>query len=377
MAKYNDYDTSGEEIFLRPSSAESKAGPLPLQPDIKPAAEEETSGSAATAPAAGAANGEQTLNINKNKSFEASVNSFSSKDTVKGKRKKKRSLGVNGFVRMVAVCVCVGIFAFSLFKIAQRMVDLSAAEKAYESLNDLDGNSLVSHPKPVRHVPSSLDLLSYLGSGYSGIELLDPNTQNYYDTLRETVLNIQKDYPECIGYITVSGTKISYPLMKTSNNDYYLRHLYNGEYSRAGSIFADYRLSDNFDENMNTVIYGHCMTNGTMFRGIKLFFDDVYRYSRAQDIEITIVTADGVYIYEYFSGYRSEGSNFISMFRDDGQNLYYYNFLKNIRALNTIPKNVGYNANSRIVTLITCTNLASKPDERYVLHGILKNHFTF
>lgn len=366
MAKYDDMNMSGEEFFLRPHENNPKASKSGAKPEA------DTRAGAASPQRDG-------VDIQRDEGFEASVNRFSSKDAVPSKRRgrKKRKLGVNGFIRMVAVCVCIGIFAFSLFKICERMNDLSAAKRAYDRINDFGDDCVVSHPRQVRRVATSLDLLSYLGSGGGGIETLDTETQNYYDEIRETVLEIQADYPDCVGFIIVSGTKISYPVMKSDNEDFYLTHLYTGEPSKAGAIYMDSRLSDNFDANMNTVIYGHCMTNGTMFRGIKLFFDSEYRYSRAQEMEITIVTADGVYIYEYFSGYRSEGNYFVSRFENDGQNTAYYNFLKNIRALNTIYKDTSYNANSRIVTLVTCTNLASKPDERYVLHGILKNHFTF
>jgi len=309
--------------------------------------------------------------------FEQSLKAFSSSDVVKHKRKRKRKLGINGIIRLIALCVCIGVLVFSLSKIMERTNDLSEAKRVYDSLLSDDTGSAIPKLKPARAVSFSKDLLTFLGSDSGGIEMVDTETRNYYEMLREQVLAIQKVYPDCIGYITVSGTKISYPIMKTTNNDYYLRHLYNGEYSKAGSIYADYRMDDDYNKNMNTVIYGHCMSDGTMFRGIKLFFDSEYRYSQAQEMKITVVTADAVYIYDYFSGYRSEGAYFISVFKEGQSTARYYTFLRNIRARNTIAKDVGYNSNSKIITLVTCTNLSSKPDERYVLHGILDEYFEF
>lgn len=371
MARYDNIEPAGEEFFLRPIDNEQpKATPAPTV-HFTPSVQAVPAARPTSAPA------QKHIKLEKNMGFEASVNSFSYKDAVKGKKKKKRRMDANTIIRLVAVCICVGIFAFSAVKIGTRFADLNEAKKEYASLNSMGSNSVVSHPGPVRRVSSSLDLLTYLGSDGGGIDHLDTETINYYDQLREKVLNTKAQYPNCIGWIMVSGTNIDYPLMKTYNNDYYLNHKFNNKVSNAGAIFADYRLSNDFDKNMNTVIYGHCMTNGEMFRGIKLFFDSEHRYSKAQELEITIVTEDGVYIYEYFSGYRSEGSHFISRYIDNGTNKNYYSFLKKIRAKNSIPKNVGYNGNSKIVTLVTCTNLSYKPDERYVLHGILKKHFTF
>ena len=309
--------------------------------------------------------------------FESSLKDFSSADVSKKRRKKKRRLGVNGIVRLFALCICIGMLVFSLSKIFERVNDLSAAKDAYANLLNADTGSELAVLKPARPVSASKDLLTFLGSDNGGIEMVDTETRNQYETMREQVYAIQSQYPDCIGYITVSGTKISYPIMKGKNNDYYLRHLYNGDYSKAGSIFADYRLEDDYDRNMNTIIYGHCTSDGTMFRAIKLFFDSEYRYTQAQEMKITVVTTEAVYVYEYFSGYRSEGGYFINTFTDRSNKDNYFMFLKNLRAKNTIPKTVGYNANSKIITLITCTNLSSKPDERYVLHGILDEYFSF
>lgn len=347
MAKL-DINNEGQEVFLRRSE---RGGTLPPQ--------------------------DKQVKIVKSADFEASLNSFSSKDSTKGrkKRNRKRKLGVNGALRLVSLCLCIAVFIFSGYKIIDRSAELSAANEYYASLRGDTQTSVVSHPKEVRRVKFSEDLLTYLGSDGGGIEILDTVTQNYYESLRDRVLNSSN--PDCVGYIVVSGTNIDYPVFKTTDNDYYLNHRADGAVSAAGAIFLDYRLSDDYDDNMNVVVYGHCMTDGSMFRGIKLFFDSEYRYTRAQEMEITFVTADGVYIYEYFSGYRSEGSKFVSTFTDNGTNKAYYSFLKSIRALNSISKNVGYNANSKIITLVTCTNVPSRPGERYVLHGILKEHFTF
>ncbi len=309
--------------------------------------------------------------------FEASLKAFSSADVAKKRRKKKRKLGTNGIIRLLALCLCIGLLVFSLSKIIGRMNDLSEANRAYANLLNTDIGSAVAVQKPSRPVSPAKDLHTFLGSDNGGIEMVDTETLNLYDLLRQRVYDLQADYPDCIGYIMVSDTKINYPIMKGNDNDYYLHHTYEGKTSSAGAIFADYRLEDDYDKNMNTIIYGHCMKDGSMFRSIKLFFDSEYRYTQAQEMKITVVTTEAVYIYTYFSGYRSEGGYFINTFTDRSNKNAYYNFLKNLRAKNSISKTVGYNSNSKIITLITCTNLSSKPGERYVLHGILDEYFEF
>ena len=308
--------------------------------------------------------------------FERSLSQFSSIGKKSFKRKRKRALGTQGLVRLLALCLCMGVLAFSVFKIVQRYGEQAEARRENASLLSLTGSELpVLRPAyPVSH---SKDLLSFLGSDNGGIEMVDTDTRNSYELLREEVYAKQAQNPDCIGYITVSNMDIERPIMKGTDNEYYLHHLWNGKPNDGGAIFADYRLEDDYDSNMNTIIYGHCMTDGSMFRPLKFFFDGVDRYTKAQDMKITVVTTDAVYVYTYFSGYRSEGGYFINTFTDKSNKDSYYNFLKNLRAKNTIPKAVGYNSNSKIITLITCTNLSSKPGERYVLHGILDEYYSF
>lgn len=315
--------------------------------------------------------------VGENNDFESSLQSFSSANVVKKRRKKKRGLGVNGLVRLFALCICIGVLVFSVSKIFERTRELSAAKAADALLHNTEGDSEVPRQKPSRPVSSSKDLLTYLGSGSGGIEMVDTDTLNYYDTLREKYLNAKAINSDCIGVISVSGTRIELPIYKGKDNYYYLTHLANGEINNNGEIFADYRLDDDYDKNMNSILYGHCMTSGERFRPIKWFFDSDTRYTQAQEMKITVVTDKAIYIYEYFSGYRSEGAYFINTFTTKSSKTHYYNFLKNLRARNTISKEVGYNSNSKIITLVTCTNLASKPDERYVLHGILDEYYEF
>ena len=69
---------------------------------------------------------------------------------------------------------------------------------------------------------------------------------------------------EIIGWIYSDGTPINYPIVQTTNNEYYLRRLIDGTYNQAGSIFMDYKNSSDFSD-YNTIIYGHNMKNDSMF----------------------------------------------------------------------------------------------------------------
>ena len=94
---------------------------------------------------------------------------------------------------------------------------------------------------------------------------------------------------DCIGWISIDGTNISYPVMHTPNDPQkYLRRSFHGQYSQSGVPFLDWRCST---DGGNRIIYGHNMKNGTMFYDLKKYLNtDFLNAHRTVKFE----TADGV-----------------------------------------------------------------------------------
>ena len=98
---------------------------------------------------------------------------------------------------------------------------------------------------------------------------LRPNKKEEKSFSLAELQNINKDI---CGWITIDNTSIDYPLVIGKNNLEYLSLDYTRKYSTAGSIFMDYRNSNDFTDNYN-IIYGHNMKQGYMFSDIKKFID--------------------------------------------------------------------------------------------------------
>lgn len=76
---------------------------------------------------------------------------------------------------------------------------------------------------------------------------------------------------DCIGWLSIDGTNISYPVMYTpSEPQKYLRRNFYGKYSQSGVPFLDGRCDI---QSTNLIIYGHNMKNGTMFSDLKKYVD--------------------------------------------------------------------------------------------------------
>lgn len=97
---------------------------------------------------------------------------------------------------------------------------------------------------------------------------------------------------DCIGWLSIDGTSISYPVMYTpSEPQKYLRRSFYGKYSQSGVPFLDGRCST---VGGNLIIYGHNMKNGTMFSDLKKYLNtDFLNAHRTVRLE----TAGGVFLF--------------------------------------------------------------------------------
>ncbi len=82
---------------------------------------------------------------------------------------------------------------------------------------------------------------------------------------------LQTKNPDCIGWITVPGTGIDYPLVWTpSDPEKYLYLDFSGDYSDYGVPFLDARCTP---ASTNLILYGHNKFDGTMFTPVIYFTD--------------------------------------------------------------------------------------------------------
>lgn len=116
-------------------------------------------------------------------------------------------------------------------------------------------------------------------------------------SLEEEMLDwesLQAQYPDVKGWLTIPGTCVDYPVMQSSAQDpeKYLRRNYDMEWRMAGSLFFQY---DCTPDSPNLVVFGHNMTDGSMFAVLKKMLDEEYR--REHPV-IILQTRIGVSVYQ-------------------------------------------------------------------------------
>lgn len=176
---------------------------------------------------------------------------------------------------------------------------------------------------------------------------------------------------ELVAWIYIPNTKIDYPIGRHEGEDqtYYLNYDMYGEPSYSGCIYMENLNKKDFTDN-NTVIYGHNMKNGTMFKGLhkfedKKFFDDnKYAY---------IYLPDRTLVYEIFAAYTTDDSHILSAYNFKDKKVYqkYLDMVTNPRYMGAnMREGTVVTTDNTIITLSTC--VGGSPENRYLVQGVLK-----
>ncbi len=166
--------------------------------------------------------------------------------------------------------------------------------------------------------------------------------------------------PDIVGWLSMKDTVIDYPVVKGEDNDYYLHHLYTGDWNSLGTLFVDFRNYDLFTDR-NTIIYGHSMLNGSMFfileRYKKQSFYDEHK-------EFIFETPDKKYRLLPFAGKIMDGKEAFVQFDFDTDEDF-YNYLSYYIANSTFKSDVEVTGKDKVVMMIKCSE--DFEDARYVL----------
>ncbi len=183
----------------------------------------------------------------------------------------------------------------------------------------------------------------------------------------------QEDYDNLLamngdfkGWLTVPGTEVNYPLVQTTDNEYYLHHNFKKEYNDGGAIFIASENSSPLNDE-NTIIHGHHMRDGSMFASLGKYKDENFL---KENNKIYVSTRDNVYEYEIFSVYviTANLNPYKINFAEKDEYLSYLKELKSNSLFNVDLEE--FTPEDKIITLSTCTYEVD--DGRLLVHAKLK-----
>ena len=193
---------------------------------------------------------------------------------------------------------------------------------------------------------------------------------DYWDYIKMNLLEVDFNdllakNSDTVGWIQVQGTNINYPIVQTTNNDYYLNHAFDKTENKAGWVFMDYRNNSiNFDQN--TVIYAHSRYNGTMFGSLKNILNNSW-YTNKENHVIRLSTPTENTMWQVFSVYAiAKESYYITPSFSTTES--YQEFLNTIKGRSEVDFSGTVSIGDKVLTLSTCKDNFGN---RIVMHAKL------
>ena len=182
--------------------------------------------------------------------------------------------------------------------------------------------------------------------------------------IRPQFIDLQEVNPDIMGWVSIEGTQINYPILQSTTNEAYLNQNYKGDYAAAGSIFMDYRL-DIQSDSRNTILYGHRMKDGSMFEGLTKYLDKEF-FDNHQVVKFD--TLYGSYDAEIFAVYQTT-TDFDYIQTDFTSDEEYSLLLDEIRKNSQYHTDIELNSDDQILTLSTCDYVLDPDQGRLVVHA--------
>ena len=269
---------------------------------------------------------------------------------------KQLNLNLLRFCMVLVVFVCVGFasaerFIFVKDKEETESIDLTKYEEIIEetSVEEVNEESLTEE------VEFSDEPVEEQANTY-----VSPYYRNYTQVFSE----LKKINPDTVGWIKVNNTNVNYPVVKASDNEYYLNHSFDKSNNTFGWIYADYR--SNFNElNQNTILYGHhVLGTDLLFSTLTKTLDPSW-YNNESNLTITFNTEQGNMKWQIFSIYLIPVTNdyLITNFNSPES---FLNFVQKLKDRSIKDFGVEVNGSDKIITLSTCYKDSS---ERVVIHA--------
>lgn len=284
------------------------------------------------------------------------------------KRSRRRARQIRKIVYWTCVVGLVLVILVCLGLIGHKLITDAMDQKEYDQLESLKASAATDVTRPP--IPTDpTDPTTETDPGTTETEETvtqptegDPNAPKMLFQY-QVVYDLNND---TVGWIEIPGTKIDYPVVQTPDEpNFYLRRNFYKEYATCGTIYAREKC-DVFTPSDNVTLYGHNMSNGTMFADLHkyeeksfwldnryIFFDTLYEMHTYEIFAVFISTAD-----------LSTGFSY-HIFDDAESEAEYDMFVKNCKDLSLYDTGITPKLGEKLITLSTCDK--SQDEGRFVV----------
>lgn len=191
-----------------------------------------------------------------------------------------------------------------------------------------------------------------------------PDDPYIEELLNVDLASLQEENEDVLGWICIPDSKINYPLLQWTDNDFYLKHTWKQTKNFAGSIFMECQNSPDFSD-FNTIIYGHNMNNGDMFGGLRKYHGSKYLKEHPS---VYILNEYGVFRYDIFAVQKAGVESVVYRMQIDSDQKK-QEVIRFAKDYSTIETDIYPTIDDRILTLSTCSGQGYK--NRWVVMAVL------
>lgn len=265
------------------------------------------------------------------------------KERMKSARRKKKMYTI---LAVCSACIAIGAAGY-LF---MHYVSLHRQETAFENLRTTELET-ESEKQTENETETTTEEANLCEPVYDFAQLKETNDDIY-------------------AWLTIPGTTIDYPVLQNEEDNFYLKRNLDRSSGYPGCIYTN-KCNDKSFEDLNTILYGHNMRNGSMFASLHDYEDEenfeanrfIYVYTEEHRFTYEIYAAvkfSDVYIPEAYGTNSSTGKE---QFLADLQT----NADKYASVSNILDKEVL--SEEKLITLSTC--VYGEDTTRYLVVGVL------
>ena len=277
------------------------------------------------------------------------------------KNMKSENKGSKNIIYKVILVVCIAGLVVSLGLMAYNAWMEHKAQQNFENLLPTESESesvIETETEIVEETETEIDILAELG-------ITVPEKNLNWDDLYNTNEHIY-------AWIYIPNTNIDYPVLQHPEDDsFYLDRNLDGSWGYPGCIYSEHRYNSKDWTDFNTLLYGHNMKNGTMFKTLHNFADATFfeenRYAY-------IYTPEHVYVYDIFAAYVYGDTHILAEYNSEYETRRqdYIDSVFGIRDMSAhFREGVEITTESNLLTMVTC--IGGRPNNRYLVQGVLVN----
>ena len=258
------------------------------------------------------------------------------------RRERRRRLMIAA-CSMVALC-CLGYFGLYSYYDYR-------TEQNYRKMSMMKESAAAGMTEPVLAPASTPPPPLYMLDG-------EPEPREVLEEYKNLLIKNKK----LIGWIKIDDTNIDYPVMQTTDNEYYLDHNTEQEHDINGAIFMD-KDCDVLKPSTNFILYGHHMVNGKMFGQLYLYQKESY-YKEHPCISFDTIYEKGIYEVMYVFPAKIYKETEIAFkyyqFIDANSAQEFDSYMQEMAEMSLYDTGVTAQYGDQLLTLSTCDNQSTE-----------------